>query len=77
MHLTRSFTLSCSCLVLVVLIALSGPAFATSSSVTVGLCAGPGTHYTTIQAAVTAVSAGGTSKSAPALTPSRSPSPRT
>jgi Right handed beta helix region len=50
MYPARSFTLSC--LVLVVLAALSGQAFA--SSATVGLCAGPGTHYTTIQAAVNA-----------------------
>jgi hypothetical protein len=53
MHPTRSFTLSC--LALVVLIGLSGQAFATT--VAVGLCAAPGTHYTTIQAAVNAPSA--------------------
>jgi hypothetical protein len=40
------------------LAALSGQAFA--SSVTVGLCAGPGTHYSSIQAAVNAVPAGST-----------------
>ena len=51
------------CLALVVLITLCGQAF--SSTVTVGLCAGPGTHYTTIQAAVTAVSAAGTVKVCP------------
>jgi hypothetical protein len=51
MYPARSFTLSC--LVLVALAALSGQAFA-STSATVGLCAGPGTHYTTIGAAVSA-----------------------
>jgi len=50
MHPTRSFTLSC--LAFVAIVALSGQAFA--SSATVGLCAGPGTHYTTIGAAVSA-----------------------
>lgn len=55
MHPIRN--LAFSCLALVVLITLCGQAFATSSSVTAGLCAGPGTHYTTIQAAVNAVSA--------------------
>jgi hypothetical protein len=49
MHPARSFTLSC--LVLVALAAFSGQAFA-STSATVGLCAGPGTHYNTISAAV-------------------------
>ncbi|MGA2978819.1 MAG: NosD domain-containing protein [Terriglobales bacterium] len=53
MRTTRSFTLSFSLLALVVLVALSGQAFATTTD-TVGLCAGPGTHYTTIQAAVNA-----------------------
>jgi parallel beta-helix repeat protein len=57
----RNFVLSC--LSLVVLVALSGQALA--SSVTVGLCPGPGTHYTTIQAAVTAVSGGSTVKVCP------------
>jgi pectin methylesterase-like acyl-CoA thioesterase len=66
MHPTRSLTLCC--LALVVLAALSGQAFA-SSSVTVGLCPGPGTHYTTIQAAVTAVSIGGTVKVCPGTYP--------
>jgi hypothetical protein len=51
MHPTR--TLTFCCLALIVLAALSKQAFA-SSSATVGLCAGPGTHYTTIQAAVNA-----------------------
>jgi len=51
----RNFALSC--LALVVLVVLSGQAFA--SNVTVGLCAGPGTHFLTIQAAVNA-STGGT-----------------
>jgi hypothetical protein len=40
---------------LLVLAALSGQAFAGSTAV--GLCAAPGTHYTTIQAAVTAAEA--------------------
>jgi Right handed beta helix region len=61
MNPTRSFTLSC--LALVVLIGLSGQAFA--STVTVGFCPGPGTHYTTIQAAVTAVPSGSTVKVCP------------
>jgi hypothetical protein len=61
MHPTRSFTFSC--LALVVLIGLGGQAFA--STVTVGLCPGPGTHYTTIQAAVTAVPTGSTVKVCP------------
>jgi hypothetical protein len=51
MHPTR--TLTFCCLALMALAALSKQAFA-SSSATVGLCAGPGTHYTTIQAAVNA-----------------------
>jgi parallel beta-helix repeat protein len=51
MHPTR--TLTFVCLALIVLSAVSKLAFA-SSSATVGLCAGPGTHYTTIQAAVSA-----------------------
>ena len=51
MHPTR--TLTFCCLALIVLATLSKQAFA-SSSATVGLCAGPGTHYTTIQAAVNA-----------------------
>jgi hypothetical protein len=51
MHPTRTLTLCY--LALVVLAALSGQAFASTSD-TVGLCAGPGTHYTTIQAAVNA-----------------------
>ena len=52
-----------SCLALVVLVALSAQAFATSA--TVGLCAGPGTHYTSIQLAVNAVPAGSTVKVCP------------
>jgi parallel beta-helix repeat protein len=55
MQLFRNLTFSS--LALVGLIALTGQAFAASSTVTVGLCAGPGTHYTTIQAAVNAVAA--------------------
>ncbi len=51
MNPTRNLTFCC--LALVVLAALSGQAFA-STSATVGLCPGPGTHYTTIQAAVNA-----------------------
>jgi hypothetical protein len=51
MHFTR--TLTFCCLALVVLAAFRGQAFAATSA-TVGLCAGPGTHYTTIQAAVNA-----------------------
>jgi pectin methylesterase-like acyl-CoA thioesterase len=51
MHPTR--TLTFCCLALMALAALSKQAFA-SSSATVGLCAGPGNHYTTIQAAVNA-----------------------
>jgi hypothetical protein len=45
------------------LIGLSGQGFA--STVTVGLCPGPGTHYTSIQLAVNAVSAGSTVKVCP------------
>lgn len=56
--------LALSCLALVVLVALSGQAFA-SNSVTVGLCPGPGTHFLTIQAAVNAVSIGGTVRVCP------------
>ena len=51
MHPTR--TLTFCCLALMALAALSKQAFA-SSSATVGLCAGPGNHYTTIQTAVNA-----------------------
>src|ERR1700679_3009459 len=51
MHPTR--TLTFCCLALIVLAALNKQASA-SSSATVGLCQGPGTHYTTIQAAVNA-----------------------
>jgi hypothetical protein len=54
MNLRRNFTLCWSALI--VLVALSGNIFAS----TVGLCAGPGTHYTTIQAAVTAAPVGAT-----------------
>jgi parallel beta-helix repeat protein len=61
----RNFALSC--LALVALAVLSGQAFA--SIVTVGLCAGPGTHYLTIQAAVKAVSAGSTLKVCPGTYP--------
>jgi Right handed beta helix region len=67
MHPTRSLTLCC--LALVVLAALSGQAFAVGSSVTVGSCPGPGTHYTTIQAAVNAVPIGGTVKVCPDIYP--------
>jgi hypothetical protein len=56
MHPTRSFTFSC--LALVILLGLSGQAFATTN-LAVGLCAAPGTHYTTIGAAVTAAPATG------------------
>ena len=45
------------------LIGLSGQVFA--STVAVGLCPGPGTHYTSIQLAVNAVSAGSTVKVCP------------
>jgi hypothetical protein len=58
----RNSTLSC--LALVVLVTLSGQALA-SNSVTVGLCAGPGPHFLTIQAAVNAVSIGGTVRVCP------------
>jgi pectin methylesterase-like acyl-CoA thioesterase len=58
----RNFALSC--LALVVPVALSGQAFASNSG-TVGLCAGPGTHFLTIQAAVNAVSIGGTVRVCP------------
>jgi hypothetical protein len=58
-----SNNLTFSCLVLAVLVALSGQAF--SSTATVGLCAGPGTHYTTIQSAVNAVPSGSTVKVCP------------
>jgi copper-binding protein NosD len=61
----RNFALSC--LALVALVALSGQALA--STVTVGLCPGPGTHYTTIQAAVTAVPTGSTVKVCPGTYP--------
>jgi Right handed beta helix region len=61
MHPTRNFTFSC--LALVMLIGLSGQVFA--STVTVGLCPGPGTHYTSIQSAVNAVSSGDTVKVCP------------
>jgi hypothetical protein len=54
MHTARSFALAC--LAFLVFAALSGQAFA-ASNVAVGLCAAAGTHYTTIQAAVTAVEA--------------------
>jgi hypothetical protein len=62
----RNSTLSC--LALVVLVALSGQAFAINSA-TVGLCAGPGTHFLTIQAAVNAVSTGGTVRVCPDIYP--------
>ena len=53
---------------LALLVALiSGQAF--SSTATVGLCAGPGTHYLTIQEAVNAVSAGSTIKVCPGTYP--------
>jgi hypothetical protein len=55
MHPARRFTYCC--LALLVLAAFGGQAFATN--VAVGLCAAPGTHYTTIQAAVNAVTPGG------------------
>jgi hypothetical protein len=60
MDFIRNFALSC----LALLVALGGQALA-SNSVTAGLCPGPGTHYTTIQAAVNAVSIGGTVKVCP------------
>jgi pectin methylesterase-like acyl-CoA thioesterase len=56
MHPTRSFTFSC--LALVILLGLGGQAFA-ATNLAVGLCAAPGTHYTTIGAAVTAAPAVG------------------
>jgi hypothetical protein len=71
MHPTRSFTLSC--LALIVLVAFSGQAFAGAAAV--GLCSAAGTHYTTIQAAVNAaelLAPPTQSEFAPALTPSRS-----
>jgi hypothetical protein len=52
MHAVRSFTFGS--FVLLALAALSGQAVA-ASNVAVGLCAAPGTHYLTIQTAVTAV----------------------
>jgi parallel beta-helix repeat protein len=52
-----------SCLALVILLGLGGQAFATT--VTVGLCPVPGTHYTSIQLAVNAVSSGSTVKVCP------------
>ena len=55
MHPTRSFTFSC--LALVMLIGLGGRAF--GNNLAVGLCPAPGTHYTTITAAVTAAAATG------------------
>ena len=55
MHPTRSFTFSC--LALVVLLGLGGQAF--GNNLAVGLCPAPGTHYTTITAAVTAAAATG------------------
>jgi hypothetical protein len=56
MHPTRSFTFSC--LALIMLLGLGGQAFA-APNLAVGLCAAPGTHYTTIGAAVTAAPATG------------------
>ena len=53
MKFTLAFTFSC--LVVVVLVAFSGQAFADSTAV--GLCSAAGTHYTTIQAAVNAAEA--------------------
>jgi Right handed beta helix region len=50
-----SCSLSFCCLALIVLAAFSGQALAGSTAA--GLCAAPGTHYTTIQAAVTAAEA--------------------
>ena len=63
MHPTRTFTLSC--LALLMFLGLGGRAF--SSTVTVGLCPGPGTHYITIQAAVNAVVSGSTIKVCPGI----------
>jgi len=65
MHPTRNFTFSC--LALVMLIGLSGQVFATSLAV--GLCAAPGTHYTTINAAVTAAPVGSTIRVCPGTYP--------
>ena len=65
MHPTRNFTFSC--LALVMLIGLSGQVFATSLEV--GLCAAPGTHYTTINAAVTAAPVGSTIRVCPGTYP--------
>jgi hypothetical protein len=62
MNSIRNFALSC--LALVALVVLSGQAFA-GTSATVGLCPGPGTHFLTIQAAVNAVSGGGTVRVCP------------
>jgi parallel beta-helix repeat protein len=67
MQLFRNLTFSS--LALVVFAAFSGQVFAANTSVTVGLCAGPGTHYTTIQAAVNAVSVAGTVKVCPGTYP--------
>jgi VWFA-related protein len=67
MQQTRIFKLALP--FLIALAALSGQAFA--SSVAVGLCAAPGTHYTTIQAAVTAASREPRFAFVLALTPSR------
>ena len=55
------------CLALIVLAAFGGQAFA--ANVAVGLCAAPGTHYTTIQAAVNAVSVGGKVEVCPGIYP--------
>jgi parallel beta-helix repeat protein len=55
MHPTRSFTFSC--LASVMLLGLGGQAF--GNNLAVGLCPAPGTHYTTINAAVTAAAAAG------------------
>jgi nitrous oxidase accessory protein len=61
MHPTRSFTLSC--LAFVMLLGLGGQAFA--NNLAVGLCPAPGTHYTTIGAAVTAAATGDTIRVCP------------
>jgi hypothetical protein len=53
MHPTRTFIFAC--LFSVMLVAFSGQAFASNTAV--GLCSAAGTHYTTIQAAVTAAEA--------------------
>ena len=55
MHATRSFTFSC--LASVMLLGLGGQAF--GNNLAVGLCPAPGTHYTAINAAVTAAAAAG------------------